>query len=480
MPISKRKILCGSTIILLILIGFCLVCADDPTRVTESGLKTPNPVTPVNSNSIIAPPAVTIPSPSSKVSAPDHVGCRCCNESVSAEASRNIRNQAVVAREVDAISQEINANGWDWIAGPTSVMFKSDEYRQKLRGLDHSNPPSQVVKILSEPSAAVVKALPVSFDWRNKNGNWLTPVRDQGYCGSCWAFAVTGAFESYWERKLKKPNLNPNFAEQALVSCALDQDGCGGGLFTSMAYFVNKNLGGAVGTVLESAYPYLARDSSCKNLAGVTRYKADPGGRWGYVGGGTEWTIPSVNAIKAALYTYGPIPAGVYADNKFDSYMGGIFSSRPTDNSYWANHAVLIVGWGVYNGRSYWIVKNSWGTGWGENGYFRIYTNQNRIGEGAVFFTPPRSPVISSISPSTGTKSKNTNVAIVGSNFRAGAKVHMISETVIKQASISGITNTKITCTLPTKGQKTGYWNIRVRNTDGTLTTKQNGFYISG
>ena len=264
-------------------------------------------------------------------------------------------------------------------------MLLSEDAREHLKGLKHDLERSEMVS--SDIPVTPMEGLPTSFDWRNNGGDYTTPIKNQGSCGSCWAFATTGAFESYKEIKAGNPSLNPNYAEQYLVSCAADQYGCNGGYFDSMAYFVNQaGSSGGTGTVTETSFPYTATTGTCKSLSGYTRYTVDTsaGETWGYVGGGNEWSIPSDDAIKTAIYLYGPVAAGVYAESTFDSYSSGILDS--TASASYANHAIIIVGWGTSNGRTYWICKNSWGTSWGESGWFRIYSGRLRIGEGAAYF----------------------------------------------------------------------------------------------
>lgn len=312
-------------------------------------------------------------------------GCTFCDEAGCVEDNETPVTEAEVNSEVDAINAEIQENGWDWVAGPTSIMFLSEETRNLMRNWELENNAVFEDVIPEEPPDAEIEALPRSFSWKNQGGkNYLTPVKYQGKCGSCWAFGITAAFESYWEIKKNKPGMNPNFAEQVLVSCAKDQNGCNGGNIHAMKYLVKKRLGNKPGTVKEGAYPYVAKKTACKNLGTTRRFRA---ARWAYVGGGSEYVIPSVKAIKHAIYTKGPIVAGVYADNKFDAYQSGIFQSKPTNNNYYGNHIVLIYGWSMKNGKTVWKCKNSWGTNWGENGYFRIYAGYNRIGEGAAFFS---------------------------------------------------------------------------------------------
>ncbi len=236
---------------------------------------------------------------------------------------------------------------------------------------------------------ATSRDLPRSFDWRNHNGDWTTPVKDQGEeCGSCWAYAAVGILESHLKIRSKNPNLSPDLSEQYLLSCDWDDDGCDGGDFeTAMAYLVDTpGPDGKIGTVNESVYPVDNTDDSCADLGDATRYKA---GHWAYVNASAEddaeIAIPPVDELKTAIYLKGPIAAGVDDDDAFDEYEGGIFSSTVPPPEETTNHAVILVGWGNENGTEYFIGKNSFGTEWGEDGWIRIAVNSSRVGEGAVY-----------------------------------------------------------------------------------------------
>lgn len=220
------------------------------------------------------------------------------------------------------------------------------------------------------------KALPASWDWRDKG---IVPaVRDQGGCGSCWAFGTVGIMES----ALKKAG-GPltDLSEQFLVSCNEDYWDCAGGLTAHHYHYdtlgVNQTK---VGAVLESAKPYTATNGSC-TVAYDHPYKLK---NWKFLTG-DEWTVPSVDAIKNAIYTYGPVTTGVCVGSGFYSYTGGVFSGNDNCGGF-TNHQIILVGWDDATGS--WILRNSWGPGWGENGYMRIkyHTDSNphsRVGEGA-------------------------------------------------------------------------------------------------
>lgn len=394
---------------------------------------------------------------------------------------------AAAQDEVDEINTYIAENNLSWTAEINDVMLMTDEERQHLKGLKHRTNKSEVASESEETE--IMADLPTSFDWRNNGGDFTTPVRNQGNCGSCWAFAVTGTFESYKEIKTASPGMNPDYAEQYLVSCAADQDGCGGGYFDSMSYFVNKaGSSGGTGTVLETNYPYTSgitgSSGSCKSLSSYTRYTVDTsaGENWGYVGGGNEWSIPSDDAIKSAIYQYGPVAAGVYADSAFDSYGSGILDS--TTSIDYTNHAIVIVGWGTSNGRTYWIGKNSWGTGWGESGWFRIYSGRLRIGEGTVYFKhfAFQTPTITSITPSTGEQNSSVQITnLTGTNFASGATVvlNRAGYTNITATNISLVSSTRLTCTFNLNGVAAGTWNVGVINPSGKSALLNNAFTVT-
>lgn len=223
------------------------------------------------------------------------------------------------------------------------------------------------------------KALPSSWDWRTQG--IVPPIRDQGGCGSCWAFGTVGAMES----ALKKSG-GPltNLSEQYLISCNTDGWSCNGG-WDSHEY--NYNVLGKkqtkAGAVLESDKRYSASNGTC-NVALNHPYKLSG---WGYVGGfnsNTYWySIPTYAQIKNAIYTYGPITAGVCVGNAFASYTGGLFTTNEKETcnygfAYAPNHLIVLVGWNDANQSL--ILRNSWNTSWGNSGYMNIKYGTSLIG----------------------------------------------------------------------------------------------------
>lgn len=288
------------------------------------------------------------------------------------------------AGALEEITSQIPANS-SWKPGVTPLSNLTDEQKRRVNSLV-KNPVNESVK-QATPPITVPANLPESFDWRNNDGDWTTPIRDQGEeCGSCWAHAAISVLESYQKIKNKDPSLPIGLSEQYLISCDVDDSGCDGGDFeTAMPYLVDTpGPDGKVGAVLREEYPYSEKQGPCKDLTDLTRYRAD---KWAYVNAtadqGAENALPRVDELKAAIYLKGPIAVGVEDDDAFDNYTGGIFSSDAVYED--TNHAVVLVGWGNEGGEEYFIGKNSVGTEWGEDGWFKIDVHSNRIGEGAVY-----------------------------------------------------------------------------------------------
>lgn len=210
--------------------------------------------------------------------------------------------------------------------------------------------------------------LPDKFDWREEApGKTLTPIRNQGNCGSCWAFSTSATVADAIHRKDNKPDLD--LSEQWEVSCNKDGYSCGGGWYV---FGMHKDDG----TVYEPDFPYEASDVPCKqSLPHHEKLES-----WAFVDGDSG--VPSVDKIKAAIYNYGPISVAVAADGGFQSYTSGVFN---TCGGSGINHAVNLVGWNDAEG--YWIMRNSWGPDWGEKGYMRIKYGCNEIGYAAAFVT---------------------------------------------------------------------------------------------
>jgi len=201
---------------------------------------------------------------------------------------------------------------------------------------------------------------PNSVDHRNSG--LVTGVKNQAQCGSCWAFSATGCMEGAWMRKTGQ--LIP-LSEQQLVDCS-SAGSCQGGMMGPAWEYAQRK-----GLESESAYPYYGQDMSCRYNAGqVVAYAAG-------------WHRVSANeqSLENAIYQVGyPISIAVHVGSSFQHYSGGVFSD-PSCQYGQLNHAVLLVGYNKDSwGQHYWIVKNSWGTGWGQGGYIHMKMGENSCG----------------------------------------------------------------------------------------------------
>ncbi|XP_069784636.1 procathepsin L-like [Narcine bancroftii] len=203
--------------------------------------------------------------------------------------------------------------------------------------------------------------LPLSVDWRTKG--YVTGVKDQGHCGSCWAFSAVGSLEG---QTFKKTQKLVSLSEQNLVDCSSAQGnhGCQGGLMQYAFNYILLNNG----IDAESYYPYTGNDGTCKYNP---KWRAASCYSFRFVGYRNE------TALAEAVAVVGPISAAIDARHKsFQFYKAGIYY-EPECNNYEINHGVLIVGYGSENGKNYWIVKNSFGKWWGDYGYIKMAKDRN-------------------------------------------------------------------------------------------------------
>ncbi|KAI6240269.1 Peptidase C1A domain containing protein [Aphelenchoides fujianensis] len=223
-------------------------------------------------------------------------------------------------------------------------------------------------------------ALPKNWDWRNVDGRSLVTVdRNQHipqYCGSCWAHGTTSAIADRYWIKANATGTQPVLSVQAIVECASGALGCNGGNAEAVYEYAQKNGGIPHDTCNE----YRAADRKCDKLSRC--YTCWPGKGCEPVANYTSYTLKEGSSIdsdpkqlKAELYHHGPIPCGIAADPIVD-YKGGIVNY--TGGSAHIDHLVELVGYGEDEaGVQFWILRNSWGTAWGEQGWFRVISTAN-------------------------------------------------------------------------------------------------------
>ena len=258
--------------------------------------------------------------------------------------------------------------------------FKNYSIEQLKRMLGLRRPEDYIPRQINFESLNT--SLPDSFDSRQQWPNCVHPIRDQGQCGSCWAFAAS---EVLSDRFCIKTNGNTNvvLSPQDLVSCDHSDFGCQGGMLdSSWKYLVNT------GIVSDECLPYSSGDGSSAECPNAGNCKS---GIWRKFKASTFNQFNSIEEIKQSIFIDGPVEAGFDVYDDFFSYSGGIYV-RSSDNLV-GGHAVKTIGWGVENGIEYWIVANSWATKWGENGYFRIKFRECNIDSEMIAGIPDTSVI---------------------------------------------------------------------------------------
>jgi len=249
---------------------------------------------------------------------------------------RNLTYSLAVNQFADLTNQEFNA------------MYKGLQKLNKVPMMAHT--------LVTSPS------LPVTVDWRTKGA--VTQIKNQGQCGSCWSFSATGSMEG--QHQIKTGSL-VSLSEQNLVDCSTAQGnmGCQGGLMDyAFQYVISNN-----GIDTEASYPYSATGpNQCQfnpaNVgATIKNYQDVPSG--------------SESSLQTSVAEVGPISVAIDASHQsFQFYSGGVYY-EPSCSASQLDHGVLAVGYGTSNGQAYWLVKNSWGTGWGLAGYIMMSRNKS-------------------------------------------------------------------------------------------------------
>jgi len=248
-----------------------------------------------------------------------------------------------------------------WVAGKNqfSGMTETEVQRFLLGTILRPFPPqpSQEAEALKD-----FITLPTSFNAVDQWPSCMHAVRDQARCGSCWAFSAS---EVLSDRTCIEGGDNVVLSPQDMVSCDMSNYGCQGGYLDKTWDYMSTT-----GIVTDACYPY----TSGSGQRGTCKHSCSGSGTWKKYHSQRYSTFRNVNAIKQELYTNGPIQTGFTVYSDFMSYKSGVYVH--TSGGKLGGHAVKIVGWGQSGSTPYWIVANSWGTGWGLNGYFWMGMNQ--------------------------------------------------------------------------------------------------------
>ncbi|XP_052814979.1 procathepsin L-like [Mya arenaria] len=242
----------------------------------------------------------------------------------------------------------------------------NQEFVAIMNGLNMTGPnPKSPCSKYMPPSHVKLTDLPDTVDWRKEG--YVTEIKNQGQCGSCWSFSTTGSLEG---QNFKKTGTLTSLSEKNLMDCSQKEGnhGCQGGLMDfAFAYVISND-----GIDTEESYPYEPKNGKCKyNPANV---------------GATEKSCMDIKEgseddLMAASATVGPISVGIDASHpSFQLYKSGVYSERRCSSTR-LDHGVLVVGYGSEDSKDYWLVKNSWGKSWGQEGYIMMSRNmKNQCG----------------------------------------------------------------------------------------------------
>ena len=259
--------------------------------------------------------------------------------------------------QTDAKIKTENAKQKNYVLGHNKFSHLTEqEFIAKYTGLKISTNYKRKTTPKVKPAPKTLSQSP-SVDWRTQGA--VNPVKDQGQCGSCWAFSATASIEAVW--KTSGHNLE-NLAEQQFVDCStkFGNQGCNGGLMDDAF----KYLMSVAGQERTSDYPYTAKDGVCKYSAAKAVAKIS-----GYA------DVPKNDCKTLFTFATNQVTSVAIAANAIQSYKSGVFSNALCGTAL--NHGVAVVGYGHDNSvnKDFWIVRNSWGANWGEQGYIRMDRN---------------------------------------------------------------------------------------------------------
>jgi len=270
-------------------------------------------------------------------------------------------------KKIHDVNAKFRAGIYTWTASVNKFTDLTSSEMKRFKGLKKDRRQKNAVPFAeANPgllTASKLQALPPAVDWRSKGV--VSPVKDQGGCGSCWAFSSTEAIESAVALATGKL---PILAPQQFVDCVKNPNQCGGtGGCEGATQPIAFNYTVPVGLASESAYPYTGMDGTCNTQAKPTA------GIKGYV----QLALNDWTQLMTAVANVGPVSISAAAE-AWQLYFGGVFNAGAMCG-YDIDHAVMVDGYGVdsASGLGYWLVRNSWGGLWGEGGYIRIFRELN-------------------------------------------------------------------------------------------------------
>ncbi len=297
--------------------------------------------------------------------------CSCNNDQQTMQQTADeLSTPWLTSGDIQKLQQEGKEKGWTFTIGENSATKRSFS---ELCGF--VEPDNWWTDAEFDPCIPT-RDLPKKFDWRELGG--CTPIKNQGPCGSCWAFGTLAPLEC---NILIKDKIEVDLSEQWLVSCNREGWGCNGGWWAHEYFQYKTDLNNETGAVLEKDFQYEAKNLPCDGPY-PHKYFID---NWKFIGFGQG--IPAVSSMKQAIMTYGPISVAVAVNQGFGAYTGGVFNDNTPAQ---INHAVALVGWDDTLGtQGVWILRNSWGPDWGDGGYMYIEYGVCKVGYAACYIVYP-------------------------------------------------------------------------------------------
>jgi hypothetical protein len=272
-------------------------------------------------------------------------------------------------KDIEKLRKKGEVEGWTFTVGLNpATQYSLKELCGQLPLKDEETKPFAAEAYVAA-GFVTAESLPSVFDWRELVGH--VPIKDQQNCASCWAFSAVGALEF---AILIQDGVVEDLSEQWLISCT-KAGNCGGGYYSkALSYLAGwtSDKCDEWGAVMEADYPYIAKKSRCYCFDRYYVLKS-----WYYTG-------DDIASIKEGIYNYGPVCTSVYTDTAMQAYTGGVFNACEDKKDI--NHAVVLVGWDDSQGTNgVWIMRNSWGPEWGEEGYMRIEYGCSLVGEATAY-----------------------------------------------------------------------------------------------
>ncbi|HUW05803.1 MAG TPA: GEVED domain-containing protein [Williamwhitmania sp.] len=331
-----------------------------------------------------------------------------------------------------------------------------------------------------DPNFKASRSLPTTFDWRSYNGHsYIGSVRDQGSCGDCYAFGATACAEGTYNYATGKYDSNTaDFSEGYIAWCLGSMsaysshfNGCGGADYDYMELQALCDIG----TVNESYFPYSQSTSQTCPSAATNAPKTKFTG-WYRVACSDE------NAIKTAIMTYGVVDAAVYVSTAFQNYTGGVFSDASTSctgspcYNTTTNHAISLVGWGTDATKGdYWILRNSWGSSWGESGYMRIAVTSARIACSVCYMTYTSDNTTTPTVSTNSVSSIGNNSAVCGGNITSNGG-NTVTASGVVYAKTAGVTTSNGTVVSTSPTVTTGSYSVTMNGLTAGTTYYVNSF----